>query len=270
MIASAHNSAAQRPVTVPIRRVRKAFEQVADHLRELIMAGALLPGQRLPTETTLAEQFGVSRATVREALRLLSAQSLVRTAKGTGGGSYVSMPTVAHVSDMISTNLGLMSSLPELSLDVFLEARELLEVPAARLAAKRRTAHDIVALFGAVPDEPLTLSVEDQFVHNRDFHFRLVHASGNALLSIAAEPIFTVLQTHLKRSDLSRRAQRAINDDHREIALALQSGDEDAAENAMRRHLRALRPSYQRGWNSPGRAAAIAFAAPAEDHGSDV
>jgi DNA-binding FadR family transcriptional regulator len=245
--------AAQRPATVPIRRVRKAFEQVADHLRELIMAGALVPGQRLPTEATLAEQFGVSRATVREALRFLSAQNLVRTAKGTGGGSYVSVPTVAHVSDLISTNLGLMSSLPELSLDVFLEARELLEVPAARLAAKRRTAEDLEALFEAIPDEPLALSVNAQFLRNRDFHFRLVHASGNALLSIAAQPIFTVLQTHLKRAELSRRAQRAINDDHREIALALQAGSEDAAGDAMRRHLRSLRPSYEREWTQPRR-----------------
>jgi DNA-binding FadR family transcriptional regulator len=258
------------PATVPIRRVRKAFEQVADRLLELIVAGALLPGQRLPTEATLAAQFGVSRATVREALRLLAAQNLVRTAKGTRGGSYVSLPTVAHVSDMLSGNLGLMSSLPELSLDVFLEARELLEVPAARLAAKRRSPEDMDALFAAVPTEPLTLSVEDQFLQNRDFHFRLVQASGNALLSIAAQPIFTVLQTHLRRSDLSRRAHRAINDDHREIALALQAGLEDAAADAMRRHLRSLRPSYERAWKNPARSKAIDLPPKVEDHRVNV
>lgn len=239
----------ERPASVPVRKVRKAFEQVADQLRELIVTGVLAPGQRLPTEAELAEQFGVSRATVREALRLLSAQNLVRTAKGTGGGSYVNVPTFAHVSQLLSSNLALMRG--ELSLDALLEARELLEVPAARLAATRRSAEDLQALVRAIPDLPLSLPVEEQFIHNREFHFRLVQASGNPLLSIAAEPIFVVLQTHLRRTDLPKRAQRAINEEHREIAAALESGDAEAAEDAMRRHLVSLRPGYERTWHRP-------------------
>jgi len=67
---------------LPLRRVRKSYEQVADQLRELIVTGELPQGGRLPTETELARSLGVSRATVREALRLLAAQGLVRTAKG--------------------------------------------------------------------------------------------------------------------------------------------------------------------------------------------
>src|SRR5713226_7692934 len=62
-----------------VRRVRKAYEQVADQLRDLIVSGELERGERLPNETVLAREFGVSRATVREALRLLTAQSLIRT-----------------------------------------------------------------------------------------------------------------------------------------------------------------------------------------------
>jgi GntR family transcriptional repressor for pyruvate dehydrogenase complex len=233
---------------VPVRPVRKAFEQVADQLRDLIISGALQPGQRLPTELALAGDFGVSRATVREALRLLSAQGLVRTAKGTGGGTYVNVPTIARVSELLSANLGLMSASAELSLDEFLEARELLEVPAARLAAERRSAEDVRALLESVPDDPLHLPIEAQFLHNREFHFRLVRASGNALLSIAAQPIFVVLQTHLQRATLPRKAQQAINEEHREIAAALEAGNAAAAEDAMRRHLRSLRPSYERTW----------------------
>lgn len=231
---------------MPVRKIGKAFEQVAEQLRELIATGVLAPGQRLPTEATMAEQFGVSRATVREALRLLSAQNLVRTAKGVGGGSYVNVPTVAHVSRLLSSNLNLMRT--ELSLDALLEARELLEVPAARLAAQRRSPEDVRALLAAIPEEPLRLPVERQFEHNRDFHFRLVQASGNPLLSIAAEPVFVVLQTHQGRRSMPRSALRAINEEHREIAAALEAGDADAAEDAMRRHLHALRPGYERTW----------------------
>jgi GntR family transcriptional repressor for pyruvate dehydrogenase complex len=235
--------------SVPVRRIGKAFEQVADQLRELIASGVLVPGQRLPTETTLAAQFGVSRATVREALRLLSAHNLVRTAKGVGGGSYVNVPTVEHVAELLSSNLDLMRA--ELSLDALLEARELLEIPAAGLAALRRTEDDLAAMRRAIPEAPLTLSVDEQFVHNREFHFRLVQAAGNPMLSIAAQPIFVVLQTHLRRTELTDGAHSDINGAHREIADALDAGDAAAAEDAMRRHLHDLRPGYERTWDVP-------------------
>jgi len=76
----APDEAPQRGVAV--RRVLKAYEQIAEQLRDLILGGRLSPGERLPTEAMLAKQFGVSRATVRESLRVLTAQNLIRTAKG--------------------------------------------------------------------------------------------------------------------------------------------------------------------------------------------
>src|SRR3990170_4530039 len=85
-----------------LRRVRKSYEQVADQLRELIVSGRLAQGERLPTETLLSAEVGVSRATGREALRLLAAQGLIRTAKGAGGGRFVTMPTACHISDSLS------------------------------------------------------------------------------------------------------------------------------------------------------------------------
>lgn len=241
-----------RPASVPVRRIGKAFEQVADQLRELITAGALAPGQRLPTEAALAEQFGVSRATVREALRLLSAHNLVRTQKGVGGGSYVNVPTVAHVSQLVSSNLGLMRG--ELSLDALLEARELLEVPAAGLAADRLRPEDLEGLRASIPSDPLSLTVDEQFAHNREFHFRLVRAAGNPILSIAAQPIFVVLQTHLRRAELPQQTHSAINHEHREILDALEARNSDAARDAMRRHLLTLRPGYERSWGDPSTA----------------
>jgi GntR family transcriptional repressor for pyruvate dehydrogenase complex len=84
-----------------VRRVRKAYEQVADQLRELIVSGKLAPGERLPIESALAREFGVSRATIREALRVLAAQGLVRTAKGPAGGSFVTLPSVDHISSFV-------------------------------------------------------------------------------------------------------------------------------------------------------------------------
>jgi len=65
----------------------KQYEQVAEQLRTLVVAGTLQPGARLPNEEVLAREYGVSRATLREALRSLAAQDLIRTSKGAGGGS---------------------------------------------------------------------------------------------------------------------------------------------------------------------------------------
>lgn len=233
---------------LPFRRVRKAYEQVADQLRELIVSGELAPGERLPNEQTLATDFGVSRATVREALRVLSTESLLRTAKGAGGGSYVTRPSVDHISEFLRSNIGLLTQSQNVTLEEFLEAREYLEIPAARLAAVRRSDQDVDDLVAAIPEHPQELGIQEQFSYNKDFHSRLVQLSGNTLLSIATQPVFSVLQHNLARSVLSRAVHQHINDDHKKIADAIRGGDPDAAEREMRAHLDFLRPQYERAW----------------------
>src|SRR5579875_2590613 len=109
---------------VQVRPVRKAYEQVAVQVRELILSGELPQAHRLPNEAALAAQFGVSRPTIREALRELSALSLIRTTKGASGGSFVTVPTPDHISEFLSANIGLLSQAEHVGLDEFLEARK--------------------------------------------------------------------------------------------------------------------------------------------------
>jgi len=238
-----------------VRRVRKAYEQVADQLRELIVTGQLARGERLPNETVLAREFGVSRATVREALRLLTAQSLVRTAKGAGGGTYVPPPTVDHVSEFLNSALNLLTAADHVTLEELLEAREVLEVPAARLAALRRRNEVVEELRASIPPDPSELGPQDQFVYNADFHASVIAAAGNGFLQMAAEPLFMVLQTNLARSSLGARFHKSINDHHRAIADAIEAKDGRRAEREMRAHLQFLRPHYQRTWRYAIRAA---------------
>ena len=230
----------------------KAYEQVADRLRQLIVGEELARGERLPNELQLADEFGVSRATVREALRLLAAQSLIRTAKGVGGGSYVTAPSAENVSESLRSGLGLMTSSADVTLEELLEVRDLLEVPAARLAALRRSDGHLERLRAAIPGEPLRLGTQEQFVHNADFHSTVIDASCNTLLSIAAEPVFAVLQTRLSRSRLGQRFHRSVNDHHREIAAAIESAEEQAAGELMHEHLGFLRPYYEQAWRGVG------------------
>ncbi|MGH3059148.1 MAG: FadR/GntR family transcriptional regulator [Gaiellaceae bacterium] len=236
------------PQGMPVRRVRKAYEQVNDQLRELIVSGELAPGERLPNEAVLAREFGVSRATVREALRILTAQNLIRTTKGAGGGSYVTLPTVDHISEFLRGNLNLLSESDHVTLEEFLELRELIEVPAARLAAERASPGDVDRLRDTIPEQPLRMTTQEQFAFNKGFHTVIVEACGNTLLYIATQPVFTVLQTHLARSTLGRSFHSSINEHHRGILAAIAGGDADAAAEQMHAHLEYLRPAYERAW----------------------
>lgn len=228
--------------------VRKSYEQIADQLRDLIIAGRLPEGTRLPTETDLAADVGVSRATVREALRLLAAQGLVRTAKGQGGGSYVTTPSVDQISDSLTSNISLLAVTRELTLDELMETRMLLEVPAARLAARRRRDEDVERLRAAIPGDSAGLDTQQEFVQNSEFHTSLIESCGNRLLYIAAQPLFSALQTALARSLLGPKFHRAIHAHHVLIAEAIAAHDEDGAASEMRSHLEYLVPYYEKAW----------------------
>lgn len=235
---------------VPVQRVRKAYEQVYDQLRDLILSGQLPQGHRLPNESQLATRFGVSRATVREALRLLAAERLVRSAKGTGGGTFVTLPTLDHVEEFLQRNYELLSLTDDVTLPELLEARALLEVFAVRRVAERCAPEDVAALRATLVPPGADLGPEEAYLHNREFHTVLVDACGNGLLRISAQPIFFVLQTHLTRSDLSSDFSHKVCADHETILEAVAAGDPDLAEERMRRHLDELQDVYARIWRA--------------------
>ena len=118
------------PAFRPVRPTR-ASSEVVTQIREAILSGRFRPGDRLPTERELAQQFGVSRVTVRDALRALEAGGLIRVKVGGQGGPYVAEPDISQLSDSLGAHLQLRgSTFRELA-----EARLALETTAARLAA---------------------------------------------------------------------------------------------------------------------------------------
>src|SRR5256886_16301686 len=138
-----------------------AYQQLADELREQITSGRRRPGRRRPTEPELCLRTGVSRSTVREALRLLASQHLIVTTRGVTGGSYVAKPDAATLADSLSRGMSLLVSATPVGIGELMEVRDLVEEPAAGLAARRRTDADLAALaktmFDPVPgDTPAT------------------------------------------------------------------------------------------------------------------
>lgn len=233
---------------VSARSGSKLYEDVAREIRNQILRGELGLGERLPPESAMAEQFGVARPTIREALRLCAGQDLIQTAEGSTGGSFVSRPSSGRISDSLGLGLDLLLEAHQVSLEELLEIRLLLEVPAARLAALRRSDEQVERLDASSPIELLELAPTDQYTYNEEFHSILIEASGNVMLSIAARPIFALLQHSLARSTLDSRFHRAINSHHHDIAAAVADGDPGVAEHHMVAHLEFLRPFYERAW----------------------
>lgn len=174
------------PQTPRIRRVLAAYEQVAEQLRDLITVGDLKPGSRLPSELELAREFSVSRTTVREALKMLAAQNLVRSAKGHSGGTFVTLPSIDNISEFMRSSVAILTQAESVTLEQLIEARALIEVPAARLAAERNRPDFLERLADSLTTRVLDFPLDGQFSRNKDFHAVLVEGSGNVLLRIAA------------------------------------------------------------------------------------
>lgn len=229
---------------LPVTRVQPAYQQVADQLRMLITQGELSSGDRFPPEGELGASFGVSRSTVREALRTLASQGLVETNRGTTGGTFVTRVNPATVSRYLETSIGLMSGTDDLALTELLEARDLLEVPAASLAAERHQTAHLEGLRRAIEREKLSRGRAPKFSEHRQFHGLLMQATGNGLLHMVMEPIFRVLQSRFLNPVEDVAFWDRVDQQHGEIVDFVEAGDAPGAADAMRRHLDSIRPAY--------------------------
>ena len=221
--------------TTPARR--PAYQRLADALRDQILAGELRQGDRLPGEAELCSRHGVSRSTVREAIRLLEAQHLVFTTRGTTGGTFVAIPAPDRISDDLSTSVDLLMTNQSLSVDQVLEARKVIEVPASALAAARRTEEQLDAL---------RLCVAEGRDANERFHAILLAASGNPLVEVVCRPLFDVLRDRLRRDQASDEFWCAMDGDHRRLLELVEAGDADGVAEEMSRHLDHLAEGYRK------------------------
>lgn len=242
-VAVAGAVAASR-ASLPVSRLQPAYQQVADQLRTLIIQGELVAGDRLPPEGELGASFGVSRSTVREALRSLASQGLIETTRGTTGGTFVTRIKQAAVTCYLETSIGLMSGTEELTLAHLLEARDLLEVPAASLAAARHEAGHVEALRRAIALEKASRGRSGKFSKHREFHGLIMEATGNGLLRMVTDPIFRVLQTRFLKPVEVDGFWTTVDREHEEIVDRIEAGDGEGASAAMRRHLDSIRPAY--------------------------
>jgi GntR family transcriptional repressor for pyruvate dehydrogenase complex len=213
-----------------------AYQVLADELREEITSGRLQPGSRLPPEPELCVRSGVSRSTVREALRLLASQHLIVTTRGVTGGSFVAHPDAEQLSEALSTGLTLLSNSAEVGMADLLELRRALEVPAAGLAAQRRTDANLIEMRGAMFDPDLD-ELETMLAAHAAFHSAIASATGNPLFELVTRPLYHVTYGEEIVENLPGDYWARIDADHRELLACVKAGEAESAMAIGRRHL---------------------------------
>ena len=200
--------------------------QIATAIRDAIVSGDLVVDDRLPSEAELAEEFNVSRPTVREALKRLAAQSLIRTQRGATGGAFVNRLRYEEAYAQQVTTSTLLLSMNAVSFDVACEARYALERACAPLSAARRTPDQLATMRAEIhrqsqPD----LSDEAFCASDVTFHRALVDGAGNKVLSYQLAGAVEAMQPLMNMITFTARSREAIVALHTELADALTARD---------------------------------------------
>lgn len=222
------------PVVVP-----KASDVLANHLREQILGGQLAEGAALPVERELAAAVGLSRGTVRDALRVLEIEGLVTTRPGRAGGSFVRRPDATT----LQRSLNALVSGGGVRFRSLLETRDALEPVAAELAALHRTEEDLARLEelserlrDSIPDIPRFLAC------NVEWHVAIVTASHNEIMQIILDSLSRAILAATDISDFNTAQTMADTlTAHDRILSAIRKQDPQKAQSAMNKHVHGYR-----------------------------
>jgi len=229
----------ERPVNPKFlaKQVTRPRAQVEQQLRDAILTGQFRPGDKLPPETQLADQFGVSRPTIREALGSLVSAGLIRKVPGVAGGSFVNSVTTESLSQTVRESVDIILRLGALDIEEITVVRRVLEVPAARIAADNRTLEHIERM-QAVVERQRTTTIDDPDIPSYDlqFHTAVGDASGNRLLGAFVRALHSSTSP-ASYLDVTPRVARATVKQHIAIAAAIEAGNASGAAEAMEQHL---------------------------------
>lgn len=235
MAATPHNRTAGATLFRPVK-VGRASEDVVRQIKDAIHTGRLRPGDGLPSERELTERLGVSRVTVRDALRTLEATGLVEIRVGARGGAFVTAPEPEYVGEGLTNMLLLSSRSPE---DVT-EARMIFELGAIPLVCERRTEDDLAALEDICARSEAALESGDFDPElSAEFHIRLASSTHNTAIELIVNSLQGPLLMSLVRAkNVAPLMGHQGAEEHRELIDAIRRRDCDEAHGLMERHLR--------------------------------
>ena len=214
----------------PIAR-QKTYELVAERLLGLISSRRLDPGDPVPSERDLVDLYRVGRSSVREALRMLESQGVIRSGPN---GSF----RVAEFGSTLDTSLGFLLSVDAADVGELFETRRILEGEAAALAASRRTKAQLRAMADAIAQMEDGLDSEERFITaDLRFHLLVAQATRNRVLLHLMDAIRALLQRSLSSSyHIQGSPERAI-EMHRLILEAVEGRRPEQARQRMQEHV---------------------------------
>jgi DNA-binding FadR family transcriptional regulator len=228
--------------------VPKAARLVADTLRERILTKECEAGSHLPSADTLIDEFGVSRATLREALNVLESEGLVRLRRGPGGGAIVTAPDGLAITRSLESLLRFEGT----TMEQVMEVRLVVDPLAGRLAAVHADAADLERIGASVERQrrPEVIGAhEPWFEENLYFHWAIAAASHNPLVRVLSESLHNIVLTGGLPIDFETSERRRSVDDHAAVHAAICARDADGAATRLREHLERslyLRDRYMR------------------------
>jgi GntR family transcriptional repressor for pyruvate dehydrogenase complex len=234
------DSKRRRRITVGRVKATKSSEALADVLREQILTGGYDEGASLPSERDIVDETGLGRGSVREALRVLEVEGLIRTKTGRHGGAYTTRPDESGLTRFVS----LFVRGRRVPMGALLEARTTLEPSLAYLAALNRTPEDEEALADACTAMESTTDSAAFGRLNLAWHYCIASASHNELLVAFLASIESAIaqgsEAHAKVFEAEFADIRpAVIRAHRSVTEAVTRGQADAAKRRMERHLHA-------------------------------
>jgi GntR family transcriptional repressor for pyruvate dehydrogenase complex len=214
----------------------RLYEDVAEQIEQQILDGSLKPDDKLPPEHTLANEFGVSRTVIREAIQSLRSRGLVQVVQGSG--MYVREPEADTFVKALSTLFQFREASP---FDLH-QVREILEIEIAGLAATESSEEDKAELLKSLAwMEAARDSVREYVELDLLFHGILARATGNEVFLLLLEPLIDYLrQSRLRATQAPGGVERSFQG-HRAICQCVVSGDAEGARAAMHEHLQEVR-----------------------------
>jgi GntR family transcriptional repressor for pyruvate dehydrogenase complex len=223
-------------------QVARAFEDIARQIREELLQGRLRPGDRLPAERELAVQFGVSRNTLREALRSLEIAGLITLRKGAAGGAFINDTN----GDTVVTSIKDMFSLGAVTTEQITQARISVESAIIRAACEVHTAADIKKLRENLELATEATSRNDFFARanaHLEFHLILARATRNPILIVVMEALIGVMRQFLHTIGPQQIADYVLPSRKRFMQY-FEARNADAAVKEMEQHLKRVNRNY--------------------------
>lgn len=220
---------------------KRAFEEVTDQIRGLIARGALRPGDRLPSERELAEQFSLSRNTVREGLRALEIAGMLELRKGATGGAFVR----EGQGDAVIASFADLFILGKIQPAHLTEARQIVAVAVTRLTCQRASDEDLDELEANAEASRAAAERGDYAERiriNLEFHRLLAKFTGNPVLIVIYDAMIEIQRQMLEV--LPAAPNSAVMPSRERLLRYLRARDEDMAANEMESNLRLLQQHY--------------------------